>query len=144
LEDTWGARELPVLTAVVALLEDSYMVTVSDIAARTGLELAEVARSLDAMDPTYVDFRKTVTGGDSRFWYVLKVTPAAREQVGQWPAPASLIDRLATAFDEAAAREPDPVRQDQLRHAAALLGGPVREVAVQVAGQVMARSAWIS
>jgi hypothetical protein len=128
----------------VALLEESYMVTVSDIAARTGLELAEVARSLDAMDPTYVDFRKTVTGGDARFWYVLKVTPAAREQVGQWPAPASLIDRLATAFDEAAGREPDPVRQDQLRHAAALLGGPVREVAVQVAGKVMARSAWIS
>jgi hypothetical protein len=103
-----------------------------------------VARSLDAMDPTYVDFRKTETGGDPRFWYVLKVTPAAREEVGQWPAPANLIDRLAAAFDEAAQREPDPIRRDQLRHAAGLLGGPVREVAVQVAANVMARSAWIS
>jgi hypothetical protein len=144
LEDTWATRELPVLTAVVALLEESYMVTVSDIAERTGLELAVVARSLDAMDPTYVDFRKTMTGGDPRFWYVLKVTPAAREEVGQWPAPASLIDRLAAAFGDAAQREPDPVRQDQLRHAGALLGGPVREIAVQVAANVMARSAWIS
>ena len=144
MEDTWGARELPVLTAAVELLEESYMVTVSDIAERTGLELSEVARSLDAMDPTYVDFRKTMTGGDSRFWYVLKVTPAAREQVGQWPSPASLIDRLIEAFGEAAKRESDPARQDQLRHAAALIGGPVREIAVQVAANVTARSAWIS
>jgi predicted transcriptional regulator len=144
VEDTWGARELPVLTAAVALLEESYMVTVSDIAERTGLDLSVVARSLDAMDPTYVDFRKTETGGDARFWYVLKVTPAAREEVGQWPAPAKLIDRLAEAFGEAAKRETNPVLQDQLRHASALLAGPVREVAVQVAANVMARSAWIS
>ena len=37
MKDTWGARELPVRTATVALLEDSYMGTVSDIAERTGL-----------------------------------------------------------------------------------------------------------
>jgi hypothetical protein len=93
------------------------------------------------MDPTYVDFRKTETGGDPRFWYVNRVTPAAREEVGQWPAPAKLIDRLAAAFSDAASREPDPVRRDQLRHAGALLGGPVRDVAVQVAANVMARPA---
>jgi len=144
VEDTWGSRELPVLSAAVALLEDSYMVTVSDIAEKTGLELSAVSRSLEAMDPTYVDFRKTETGGDPRFWYVNRVTPAAREEVGQWPAPAKLIDRLAAAFSDAASREPDPVRREQLRQAGALLGGPVRDVAVQVAANVMARSAWIS
>jgi hypothetical protein len=133
-----------VLTAAVALLEESYMVTVSDIAERTGLELPAVARSLDAMNPTYVDFRKTETGGDPRFWYVLKVTPAAREEVGQWPGPASLIDQLAVAFGEAANREPDPVQRDQLRHASALFSGPVRDVAIQAAASVMARSAWAS
>ena len=94
VEDTWGKRDVPVLKAAVALLEQSYMVTVSDIAEQTGLELADVARSLDAMDPTYVDFRKTETGGDPRFWYVHKVTPEARQQVGQWPTPESLVDRL--------------------------------------------------
>ena len=144
MKDTWGARELPVLTAAVALLEDSYMVTVSDIAERTGLGLSAVARSLDAMDPTYVDFRKTETGGDPRFWYVRKVTPAAREEVGQWPAPASLIDRLAAAFADAAGREQDRIRQDQLRHISALLSGPARETAAQVAASVLARSAFIS
>ncbi len=127
---------MPVLSAAVALLENSYMVTVSDIAERTGLDQADVARSLDAMDPTYVDFRKTETGGDPTFWYVLKVTPEARRAVGQWPTAESLIDRLAQAFREAADREEDMGRQYQLRQAAGLLAETVRDVAVQAAARV--------
>jgi hypothetical protein len=137
VEDTWGAREMPVLTAAVTLLEQSYMVTVSDIAERTGLELNTVARSLDTLDPTYVDFRKTETGGDPRFWYVHKVTPAARREVGQWPSPAGLIDRLATAFSAAADREADPSQQDRLRMAARLLGDAARPAAIEVAASVI-------
>ncbi len=133
MEDTWGPREMPVLSAVVALLEHSYMVTVSDIAERTGLQLAEVARSLDAMDPTYVDFRKTETGGDPTFWYVLKVTPEARQAVGQWPTAEGLVDQLAQAFRDAAESEDDPERHYQLRQAAGLLGESIRDVAVQIA-----------
>ena len=137
MEDTWGNRDVPVLKAAVALLEKSYMVTVSDIAEQTGLELADVARSLDAMDPTYVDFRKTTTGGDSRFWYVHKVTPAARQQVGQWPTPESLVDRLATAFGEAADRETDPSQQDRLRMTSRLLSDSVRAAAIDVVADVI-------
>lgn len=137
VEDTWGARDVPVLNAAVALLEQSYMVTVSDIAERTGLELAGVARSLEAMDPTYVDFRKTETGGDPRFWYVYKVTPAARQKVGQWPTAESLVDRLATAFSEAADRETDPDQQERLRMAARLVGDTVRPAAIEVAASVV-------
>jgi predicted transcriptional regulator len=136
LEDTWGPREMPVLTALVALLDQSYMVTVSDIAERTGLEQAEVTRSLDAMDPTYVDFRKTETGGDPTFWYVLKVTPQARQAVGQWPTAEGLIDRLAKAFRDAAENEDDPERHYQLRQAAGLLGDSIRDVAVQIAATI--------
>jgi hypothetical protein len=123
---------MPVLNAVVALLEHSYMVTVSDIAERTGLELAEVARSLDAMDPTYVDFRKTETGGDPTFWYVLKVTPEARQAVGQWPTAEGLIDQLVKAFRDAAENEDDPERHYQLRQAAGLLENDIRDIALQV------------
>jgi predicted transcriptional regulator len=137
VEDTWGKRDVPVLKAAVALLEQSYMVTVSDIAEQTGLELADVARSLDAMDPTYVDFRKTETGGDPRFWYVHKVTPEARQQVGQWPTPESLVDRLATAFGEAADRETDPSQQDRLRMTSRLLSDSVRAAAIDVVAGVI-------
>jgi hypothetical protein len=138
--DTWGTREMPVLSTTVALLEDSYMVTVSDIAERTGLELAEVARSLDALDPTYVDFRKTETGGDPRFWYVLKVTPAAREAVGQWPTPESLIDRLATALSDAAEQRADSAEKGSLHEAAGLLAGAVHDAAVQAAADILGRN----
>jgi hypothetical protein len=136
VEDTWGVRDVPVLRSVVELLDHSYMVTVSDIAGRTGLELAEVARSLEAMDPTYVDFRKTETGGDPTFWYVNKVTPEARRAVGQWPTAEGLVERLAQAFSAAADREQDAERHYQLRQAAGLLGETIRDVAVQVAASI--------
>jgi hypothetical protein len=137
VEDTWAARDVPVLRSVVELLDHSYMVTVSDIAGRTGLELAEVARSLEAMDPTFLDFRKTETGGDPTFWYVNRVTPEARRAVGQWPTAEGLIDRLVTALNEAANREEDAERHLQLRQAAGLLGETVRDVAVRVAETII-------
>ena len=124
------------LSAVVELLDHSYMVTVSDIGERTGLDLAEVARSLDAMDPAFVDFRKTETGGDPRFWYVNRVTPEARQAVGQWPTAEGLIDRLVKAFSDAADHEQDAERHYQLRQAAGLLGETVRDVAVRVAATI--------
>jgi hypothetical protein len=138
VEDTWGNRDVPVLNAVVALLEHSYMVTVSDIAQRTGLDLADVTRSLDAMDPVYLDFRKTETGGDSTFWYVLKVTPEARRTVGQWPSAEGVIDRLVKGFSDAADHEEDAEKHYQLRQAASLLSDAVRDVAIKVAATVIA------
>jgi predicted transcriptional regulator len=137
LEDTWGARDVQVLSAVVALLEQSYMVTVSDIAGRTGLEMSVVAQSLNALNPAYVDFRKTETGGDPTFWYVLKVTPEARRAVGQWPTAEGLIDRLAQAFADAAEREDDAEKHYQLRQAAGLLKDGVRDVAVKAAAAIV-------
>ena len=136
MEDTWAVRDVPVLSAVVELLDHSYMVTVSDIAERTGLDLAEVARSLDAMDPTFVDFRKTETGGDPRFWYVNRVTPEARQAVGQWPTAEGLVDRLVKAFSDAADREQNAERHYQLRQAAGLLSETVHDVAVRLAATI--------
>jgi len=50
VEDTWAARDVRVLDAVVALLEQSFMVTVSDIAERTGLGLTIVGSPADSAD----------------------------------------------------------------------------------------------
>lgn len=138
MQDTWTARDLPVLDATVSLLDKSYMVTVSDIAARTGVPVAAAARALEALDPDYVDFRKTTTGGDPTFWYVLKVTPEARRIVGQWPTAGSLIDRLAAQLTAEAAREADPERKGLLSYAARLIGDTLRESAVQAASLVLA------
>ncbi len=138
MQDTWADRDLPVLEATVALLEQSYMVTVSDIAARTGLEEPAVARALEALDPDYVDFRKTTTGGDPRFWYVLKVTPDARRAVGQWPTAELLIDRLADALTAASRDEQEEAdRQGLMVYAARLIGDTLRDVTVRAAADVL-------
>jgi hypothetical protein len=126
-----------VLDATVGLLEQSYMVTVTDIAARTGLDPAQVARSLEALDPLYVDFRKTTTGGDPRFWYVFKVTPEARRAVGQWPTAESLITALADQLYAASHQETGDERQNLLAYAARLIGDTLRDLAVDAAAQVL-------
>lgn len=137
VHDTWAARDLPVLDATVALLEQSYMVTVTDIASRTGLDAATVARALETLDPVYVDFRKTTTGGDPRFWYVFKVTPEARRAVGQWPTAQALAGRLAEELAAAAHDEPDPQRRGLLTYAARLVGDTLRDATVRAAAHVL-------
>jgi hypothetical protein len=137
VQDTWAARDLPVLDATVSLLEQSYMVTVTDIAARTGLDAGTVAKALESLDPVYVDFRKTTTGGDSRFWYVFKVTPEARRAVGQWPTAEALASRLAEELAAAARQEPDAERQGLLTYAARLVGDTLRDATVRAAAQVL-------
>ncbi len=138
VHDTWAARDLPVLDATVGLLEQSYMVTVTDIAARTGLDPSVVAQALEALDPIYVDFRKTTTGGDPRFWYVFKVTPEARRAVGQWPTAEALAGRLADELATAARQEVNGERQALLSYAARLVGDTLREATVRAAGAVLA------
>jgi hypothetical protein len=138
LQETWATRELPVLDATVSLLEESYMVTVTDIATRTGLDAATVTRALEALDPVFVDFRKTTTGGDPTFWYVLKVTPDARRAVGQWPTPDSFVTRLAAELSAAASQEEDTERKGLLSYAARLIGDTLRATAVRAAAQVLA------
>ncbi len=137
VQDTWAARDLPVLHATVSLLEDSYLVTVADIAGQTGLDEAEVARALEALDPGYVDFRKTTTGGDPKFWYVLKVTPDARRVVGQWPTAQTLVTRLTEQLSAAAREESDGERQGLLAYAARLIGETLREPVVRAAESVL-------
>jgi len=138
VDDTWAARDLPVLAATVGLLEESYLVTVSDIATRTGLEEHAVAHALEALDPVYLDFRKTTTGGDPTFWYVLKVTPAARQAVGQWPTAEALVTALAEALTVAARDEQDGERKGLLAYAARLVGDTLRDAAVAAAESVLA------
>jgi len=138
VDDTWSVRELPVLAATVALLEESYLVTVTDIASRTGLDEHAVARSLEALDPVFVDFRKTTTGGDPTFWYVLKVTPAARQAVGQWPTAETLVSALAGELSAAAHQEQDAERKGLLTYAARLIGDTLRDVTVRAADSVLA------
>jgi hypothetical protein len=139
VEDTWVSRDLPVLEAAVALLEDlGALPEVADIAERTGIAVEDVARALKAMDGVYVDLQMTM--GDSARWFVRGVTPEARRAVGQWPTGESLVAELVKGLDAAAEREADPERKSRMRQAAAVVGGTARDVVVDVAAKVVERS----
>jgi hypothetical protein len=128
MDETWLSRDLPVLDAVVELLEDQPMAKPAAIAERTGFEAAEVVRALRALDGEYVHLN-TDLGGRS----AAAVTPKARQAVGHWPSGESLIQQLVDGLVSAAEKEADPERKGRLHQAAALLGGAARDIAVGVA-----------
>jgi hypothetical protein len=138
VEGTWVSRDLPVLDATVALLEEGMdLPEVVDIAERSGLAAEDVGRALRAMDGVYVDLQ--VTMGEVGRWFVQGVTPEARRVVGQWPTGESLVSQLVEGLNAAAEREADPERKSRLRQAAGLLGGMARDVVVAVASGVVDR-----
>lgn len=140
VEDTWFSRDLPVLDAVVTLLDQpgSFMAQVREIAAKTGMDEDEVARALDAMDGTYVEFEQFATGGRPGSWRVRRVSPEARRAVGQWPTPENVVARLAEAFSAAAEHEPDTERRGKLRALASFLADTGKDFAAEVVAKMIA------
>jgi hypothetical protein len=143
MEDTWTNRDLPVLEAIVRLLDQgNWAVSVREVASDTSLDPADVDRAITALQGLYVvDYDQFATGGDPNPWEVRQVTAEARRVVGQWPTPESLVDRLAEAFGKAAEDEPDAERKGRFRQVAAFLSSTGREVATEVAAKVILRSA---
>ena len=141
MEDTWVSRDLPVLDALVRLLDEgNFAVRVADIAGETGLDPKTVDRALDALHGPYVvEYKKHMSGGIPDTWYVTEVTEAARRAVGQWPTAESLAENLAAAFSEAADEEADPERKSRLRQIASFLADTGKDVAAEVLAKVILR-----
>lgn len=141
MEDTWVSRDLPVLDAVVGLLEGgAFRVSVADIAGETGFDPKAVDRALGALDGAYVtDYTQFATGGIPDNWYVTGVTAEARRVVGQWPTAESLAARLAEAFSEAADQEKDPERKNRLCQLASFLGETGKDIAAEIIAKVIMR-----
>ena len=100
MQQTWMERDLPVLDAAVAMLEDNPMVTDAAITERTGFHLAAVKRALEALDGAYVHLGRDMSG-----FFVDAVTAEARRAVGQWPTGESLVSQLAEGLASASAAE---------------------------------------
>ncbi|WP_256796274.1 helix-turn-helix domain-containing protein [Terrabacter sp. Ter38] len=101
LDDTWFSRDMPVLEAAVALLEESRPpVSDSEIAARTGIDRQHVMKALEALEEDFLD-----VGWDDRAdlrvsGVVAACTSAARRATGQWPSAESLAERAIAVVDE--------------------------------------------
>ncbi len=66
-------------------------------------------------------------------------TGHARRAVGAWPTAETIADRLVSALDEAADREPDPERKGWLSKTAAYLGNAGRDLAVEIGATAINR-----
>jgi hypothetical protein len=134
VQETWYSRELPVLTAAVEAFEAEERtprVRVNYLAGATGLEAAEVARALEALDPDYLEFKKPL-GGDPILGRVTAILPAGRRAVGQWPSSGDLLRRLAEALDQVADDTDDSETKNRLRQGGKALGSLTQKVAVEV------------
>ena len=102
MQQTWMERDLPVLDAAVAMLEDNPMVTDAAITDRTGFDLAAVKRAMEALDGAYVHLGRDMSG-----FFVDAVTAEARRAVG----PGS--GRLARAWSASSPKgsPPPPLRK---------------------------------
>ena len=135
VKSTWFDRELPVLEATIELFEAKQnlgMVSVAEIAEHSGIDPNEVFSSLLAMRGEYVELRLVMAGGDPNPQAVVDVSSDARREVGQWPTPELLADRLAEAIRTAADTEQDTERKTKLRALAEAAGVVGRDLLVNV------------
>lgn len=141
MDETWTSRDLPVLTAIVEVFERTGRVmSPNEIEEQSGLQADQVEtalRALEGEDPPFITkLERRASGGIS---LVGKPTGHARRAVGAWPTPESIADRLISALDEAADREPDPERKGWLRKTAGYLGNAGRDLAVEIGATAINR-----
>lgn len=141
MENTWAARDLPVLDAIVKYLDDAVGMLIPqlrDIAELTGLEVKEVSKAALALESDHlITLGKSM--GDPGNWHVDAVPGEARRLVGQWPTAEQFVDEVAQRLSAAADEEPDPERRGRLRELASSAGDVARNVFVDVTSSVISR-----
>jgi hypothetical protein len=136
-EDTWNARDLPVLRAVVDIYDGSgtYLTRATAIERHTGLDRETVQRALRRLHSQPSFFEKVVEASGGQIIMVGPATADALRVAGAWPSPEQLLQRLVSALETAAdddARAPD--ERSKFRQAAAYLGSFATQVAIGALG----------
>ncbi len=133
--DTWTTRDLPVLRAIVQLVDedDSGQVRFSQIVERAGMDEATVTKALRALEHEQPPLFKANGSLANRFMRISHVTGEARRKVGAWPSPEQLADKLIEALNSAADQTEDEEKRGWLRKSAAWLSEAGRDVLVEVA-----------
>lgn len=136
--ETWHTRDLPVLTAIVNLLQRHGRPTgPQEIAAEAGLSIDETMsalRWLDKAKPPY--FRSVVPYATDTPARIVDLEERALREVGQWPREQAVGEALVRELKAAIAAEPDPVKRTKYQ---ALLDA-VSQIGAAVAGEVVVRA----
>jgi hypothetical protein len=134
MPDTWSARAPPFLRSAVARFETYGDAGLEEIEADTGLgfrELRETAFRL--RDEGYLDIQ--FEGGGA--FYVRGVTERGLVEVGAWPSPESLVERLFTALEAQAETAETPEEQSRIRSTLDALASFGRDVLTNAAGSAL-------
>ena len=128
MESTWEARDLPVLTAVVAICDEDPWgeADPSEVAGRTGLSIDEVTKSLWKLageNPPFFSFSDESTFGGRDIGSISMPTGHAQRTVGAWPTPDSVVERMILALQEAAQNAQTEEERSRLQRAADAVGG---------------------
>jgi hypothetical protein len=140
MEETWTSRDLPVLDAVVQLLDESPggLLLGQQVVERTGMDPVDVERAVWALSPGYVILGQQMAAeGGIGMQCLDGVTAEARRVVGQWPTGESLVDQLASGIAQAAEQEADPEQKRRLLAIARDLGGAAKTIAINVVSEVL-------
>jgi hypothetical protein len=134
MPDTWSTRALPFLRSAVARFETYGDAGSEEIQTDTGLgsrELRETAFRL--RDEGYLDVQ--FQGGGA--FNVRGVTERGLVEVGAWPSPESLVDRLLAALEAQAETADTPEERSRIRSTLSVLTSLGRDVLTNAAGSAL-------
>jgi hypothetical protein len=145
LDDTWASRDLPVLKAIAALLDqtpgqplfmDDLCAAVADL-----VSAEDVARAVTALhDAQIVEAGyEPPRGGAARLGGVRSISGEGRRLVGMWPTPETALDRMLAALEQIEATSDDPAKRGRARQLRDGLLGAGRDLAVEVIAATITR-----
>src|SRR6266571_7827171 len=136
LETTWAERELPILRAVLGVLDAgkdwAYLDEIRQELAFTVATMRAGVRALETASPPYVHVDWGIEREDFIGGTIDQVSERGRREIGTWPSADAVLDQLVGALSHAAEEEPEPERKSRLRAAADALGGMARDIATAV------------
>ena len=132
LADTWTARDLPVLRAVVETLEagSGSIPSADKIAAATGLTTEDVNRAARNLERAGLVELLGTWGGPSHF---NNFHGRAPELVGMWPTPETALDRMIAALEAIAENTDDEDTRTRARKILDGLTGASKTIGLSVA-----------
>ncbi|MDM2643335.1 hypothetical protein PP633_01670 [Mycobacteroides abscessus] len=138
VRETWTARDLPVLKAVVDIFEggDDDNIEPAEIGLRTGFDEATVQQALKALyKHPYLDRDTGLTGSNGDVIFAGEPTGDGLRAAGNWPSPEGLTERLVAALEAASADESrEPEERSLLKKTALTLRGAAYQIALAALG----------
>lgn len=139
-EDTWFARDLPVLDAAVRLFDAQPFAhpSAEELVGKTSLELAQVLTALRALEQAGLVVVTFAMGG-GRSSHIDQISGAARQLVGAWPSPESIAERLVAELEHRAETAASEAERGKWRRLLDSVLGVGRDVVVEVAAAAITR-----